>query len=361
MVPPIGRNGGGYSMKAAVLHGKCDLRYEEVPTPVPGPGQVRIAVRYTGVCGSDIPRVLGNGAHFFPLILGHEFSGVVEALGEGVVGYQAGDAVSAAPLIPCHSCEVCKRGLFAQCKKYSFVGSRQNGSWAEYVVVPQENVVKLDASIDHLAGAFMEPLTVALHGLYLMNFRPGVKTVIIGMGTIGLLALQAAKKLGAGHVTVMDIDAERLEIAKSLGADAIVNSMQPDAVNQLMALTEGSGGEMVIETAGAPAAEILALQTAAAHGSVMFIGTPSRPLTLEPSQFELINRKELTVRGSWMSYSAPFPGEEWKMAAQYLTDGSVKVQPLLDRIVGFEDAWKAFEDIRDGIVKGKVMLRAAEV
>lgn len=344
-------------MKAAVLHAPCELRYEEIPTPVPGPGEVRIAVRYTGVCGSDIPRVLGNGAHFFPLVLGHEFSGTVDALGEGVTGWQAGDAVSAAPLIPCHQCEVCQRGLFSQCRKYSFVGSRQNGSWAEYVVVPQENVVKLDASIDHLAGAFMEPLTVGLHGLYLMDFRPGVDTVIIGMGTIGLLTLQAAKKLGAGRTVVMDIDPERLELARKLGADAAVNSTDADAVAQVMELTEGRGGEMVLETAGAPAAEILALQTAAAHGSVMFVGTPSKPLTLAPAQFELINRKELTVRGSWMSYSAPFPGREWKMAAQYLTDGSVQTAPLLDRVVGLDEAWNAFQDIRDGKVKGKVMFR----
>lgn len=347
-------------MKAAVLYGKCDLRYEEMETPVPGPGQVRIAVRYTGVCGSDMPRVLGDGAHFFPLVLGHEFSGTVDAVGDGVTGFTVGDPVSAAPLVPCHTCDVCKQGLYAQCKKYSFIGSRQNGSWAEYVVAPAANVVKLPMGIDHLAGAFMEPLTVALHGLYLMNFRPGVDTVIIGMGTIGLLTLQAAKKLGAGRTVVMDIDESRLAIARELGADAAVNSMDPDAVTQVMEITEGKGGAMVLETAGAPAAEILALQVAGAHGSVMFIGTPSKPLALSPAQFELINRKELTVRGSWMSYSAPFPGLEWKMAAQYLADGSVKTEPLLDRVVGLDGAWEAFEAIRDGKVNGKVMFRVQD-
>ena len=141
-------------MKAAVLHAKDDLRYEDYPTPKPGEGQVLVRVKAAGVCGSDIPRVLGDAAHFYPIILGHEFSGEVEAVGSGVDTVSVGDRVAGVPLIPCFDCSDCQKGNYSQCGNYSFVGSRIQGGFADYVVLPQRNVVKFDKTVSFEQGAF---------------------------------------------------------------------------------------------------------------------------------------------------------------------------------------------------------------
>ncbi len=347
-------------MKAAVLHASRNLRVEDVAIPSPKAGEARIQVAFSGVCGSDMPRVLGNGARSYPLILGHEFSGIVDCVGMGVTGWNPGDTVSAAPLIPCMHCPDCQEGAYSQCKHYSFIGSRVNGSWAEYLCVPAKNLVRLPDHIDLLAGAFMEPLTVGIHGLWLMNFIPFAQTVIIGMGTIGMLTLQAAMGMGATNITVMDLDSDKLEIALQLGANHAINSGDEDAVQQILDITGGRGASQVLETAGVPEAELLALECARSHGKVMYIGTPSRAFTIHPAQFEILNRKELIVQGSWMSYSAPFPGEEWATAAVWLGDGTVRVQPLLDRIIKLESLWDAFIDVEKRFVKGKIMLEVLQ-
>ena len=121
-------------MKAAVLHAKDDLRYEEYPTPQVEKGKVLVKVKATGICGSDIPRVLGDAAHYYPIVLGHEFSGEVVETGEGVTSVKVGDRVAGVPLLPCHQCEDCQRGSYSQCKNYSFIGSRIQGSFAEYEI-----------------------------------------------------------------------------------------------------------------------------------------------------------------------------------------------------------------------------------
>ena len=189
-----------------------------------------------------------------------------------------------------------------------------------------------------------------------MDFKPLSTVAITGMGTIGLLTLQCAKIMGAKEITVFDIDDSRLEVAKELGADHVINTMNDDVSGRVKEITKGKGFEMVLETAGVPVTEMLCLEIAGAKGSVMYIGTPHKSFTIEPKQFEYMNRKELMVRGSWMSYSAPFPGKEWTMAAHYLGTGQIKVEPLLDRRISMEDMWSAFEDIDARKVSGKVIV-----
>ena len=152
-------------MKAAVLYGNEDIRYDDYPTPEAGPGMVKIWIRATGICGSDMPRVLHNRAHSYPIVLGHEFSGDVVAVGEGVTKVKPGDTVSGAPLLPCMKCDDCQKGNFSLCKHYSFIGSREQGSFAEYVVIPEKNAIPYDPSIPYEQAAMFEPSTVALHGL----------------------------------------------------------------------------------------------------------------------------------------------------------------------------------------------------
>ena len=166
-------------MKAAVVVANEDVQYLEIPEPEAKPGYVKIKVHYSGICGSDIPRVLHNGVHFYPIVLGHEFSGDVVEIGEGVTKVKAGDRVSGAPLVPCMKCEDCQKGNYSLCKHYSFIGSREQGSNADYVVVPEQNAVPFDASVPYEQGAMFEPSTVALHGLLQNDYQGGQCVAIL--------------------------------------------------------------------------------------------------------------------------------------------------------------------------------------
>ncbi len=343
-------------MKAAVLHGKNDIRYEEWEKPEISSAEVLVRVKTTGICGSDMPRVLSDAAHYYPIVLGHEFSGEVVDTGQDVSNLSIGDRIAGAPLLPCHSCIDCKQGNYAQCKSYSFIGSRESGSWAEYVKMPAINVVKLPDQVSFTQGAFFEPITVGLHGLFVMDYRGGTDVAVVGMGTIGLLTMQCARALGAKRIFAFDIDEERLAVAKEYGADFCLNTADSDFRDVIDKKTSGRGFEMVIETAGVEFTEKLSLEIASNKGKVMFIGTPSKDISLTPGEFEHINRKELTVRGSWMSYSAPYPGKEWNLAAYYLKKGLIKVDKLIDRIIPLQEIGEAFGDIEENKVKGKVLL-----
>lgn len=343
-------------MKAAILHGNADLRVEDMPDPTPEEGEVLVRVAYSGVCGSDIPRFIHNGAHFYPIVLGHEFSGEIVDVGGGVDKAVIGTKVACAPLVPIFEHPQSQRGNFALGKGYSFIGSRRQGGFADYVTMPLVNAVPLDAAVDLLAGAFMEPLTVGLHAINIMEFRPGHTTAIVGMGTIGLLLMQSAKLLGAGTIYAFDIDPAKLELAKSYGADVLVNSGDEKAIEEVIS----SGGcEFVFETAGAPAAEILALRIAAGKGRVMYVGTPHVPLTLQPPEFEEINRKELTIQGSWMNYSAPFPGWEWTFGAEVLGNNRIRLDGLVDRVIPLSQAGTIPSLLQSNSVRGKIMLQVA--
>ena len=205
-------------MKAGVVHAKNDIRWEEIDKPTVAPGKVLIKVKYTGICGSDVPRVNGDACHYYPNVLGHEFSGVVEEIGEGVTTLKPGDRVAGVPLVPCMKCEDCQKGNYSLCKHYSFIGSREFGSFAEYVVVPEKNAVKFDDSVSFEQGAFFEPATVALHGLQRCDYKGGHTVAILGGGTIGMMTMQWAKIFGAAKVVVFDIVQERLDLAARLQA-----------------------------------------------------------------------------------------------------------------------------------------------
>lgn len=345
-------------MKAAVLHGVEDLRYEEIETPKAGKGEVVIHVKATGICGSDIPRVNGTAAHYYPIVLGHEFSGIVSEVGEGVDNIKVGDRATAAPLIPCKVCDDCQKGNFSLCKHYKFIGSSLFGSFGDYVKVPAVNVVKFGDSVSFIQGAFFEPTTVALHGVKCAGYHGGETVAILGGGTVGLFTMQWAKVLGAKKIAVFDISDVRLQLAKRLGADECFNTTSPDFLQKAMDFTDGKGFGFVFETAGQNATMDMAFDLAANKASVCFIGTSSRDLKFGWKQFEKMNRKEFRLTGSWMSYSAPFPGDEWTMAAEYFSDGRLKFDDaLVYKKFDMKDAADAFRLFKiPGEVKGRLML-----
>ncbi len=347
-------------MYAGVVHGPFDIRYEKTETPKPAPGEVLVRVKYTGICGSDLPRVNGNACHFFPIILGHEFSGTIVELGEGVTDRYVGQRIAGVPLVPCMKCTDCMRGQYSLCKHYTFIGSRRNGSFAEYVALPAVNTVPIADEVSFKLGAFFEPTTVAMHGVRCAKYVPGKTVAIIGAGTIGTLTLEWCRIFGASKIVVFDYNSpEKLQRSIDLfGADAGVDTSDPDFLSKALALTDGRGYDFVFETAGSSATVKLAFKLAANAASVCMIGTPKNEVVFSVSEWELLNRREMYVTGSWMSYSAPFPGEEWTAAAHFFANGQLKLDDtMIDRIIPLSEIDRAFELFRTpGAVRGKILI-----
>ncbi len=345
-------------MKAGVLFSNEDIRYTDYEDPKVGESDVKIKIRATGLCGSDIPRVLADGAHYYPIVLGHEFCGEVAEIGAKVTSVAVGDRVTAAPLIPCFSCDNCAVGNHALCKNYTFIGSRIQGSFAEFLSVPERNVVKLDKGIPFEEGALIEPITVALHGLLHNDYKGGFDVAVIGAGTIGIFMIQWAKIMGAKTITAFDVSKERLELAKEVGADYVINSTDEDYIEKAMALTNGKGYNYVFEMVGHPSTILTTFKVAANKANVCMVGTPHSDVVFTYKEWELMNRKEFKLTGSWMSFTAPFPGKEWELTAHYLKTGEFKVHkdmvfkkyPMSE----ISDAFSLYKNPRD--VKGKVML-----
>ena len=348
-------------MKAGVVHARDDIRYEEIDKPAADAGKVVVKVKYTGICGSDIPRVNGDACHYYPNVLGHEFSGVVDEIGEGVTRVKVGDRVAGIPLIPCGKCPDCLKGNYSLCKKYSFIGSREFGSFAEYVSVPEMNVAKFDEEVSFEQGAFFEPATVALHGLRRCDYVGGKRVAILGGGTIGLFTAQWARIFGAKSVTVFDIVEERLDLAERLGVDYRIDSSKPDYMDKVNEITNGCGFDYVYEAAGNPVTMKMAFKLAANKAQLCFIGTPTKELSFTVDEWENMNRKEFTLTGSWMSYSAPFPGDEWELTAHYFKTGELKFDDsFIFKKIPLAKIDTAFEMFKTpGTVKGKILIDSA--
>lgn len=345
-------------MKAAVVCANEDVRYMDYDEPQVSAGMVKIRVKASGICGSDIPRVLHHGVHFYPIVLGHEFAGEVVEVGEGVTKVKVGDKATAAPLLPCLTCDDCQNGNYSLCKHYSFIGSRQQGSNADYVVVPECNAVPFDKSISYEQGAMFEPSTVALHGLMQNDYQGGEYVAVLGCGTIGIFTMQWAKIFGAKKVVAFDISDERLALAKRMGADEVINTTKEDYMDVAKAITGGKGYGYVFETAGQIPTMHMAFEVAGNKAHVCFIGTPHVDLTFTPKMWENMNRKEFKLTGSWMSYSAPFPGKEWELTAHYFATGQLKYDPeFVYKKIPMSQAQEAFQMFKTpGLVKGRILL-----
>ncbi|MFJ7513194.1 galactitol-1-phosphate 5-dehydrogenase [Peribacillus simplex] len=331
-------------MKALVLDSKETFTVKEIEKPDFSEEQVLVRVSYVGVCGSDLARYFEGKVHNYPIVLGHEFSGVVERVGGQVRAVKEGDRVAIAPLVPCSECENCERGKPALCEHYSFVGSRQQGAMAEYVAVDEKNVLVLPDEVSIEEAALIEPLTVAIHGIERIQFNAGAEVVVFGAGTIGVMTLLALKARGAGNVTVVDINDEKLKMAREVGADFTINSKR---VNLTDYFSNHSRPEVVIETAGVSQTQVQSIEIVEKLGKVVYVGTATREVVFPPKVFERILRGEIEITGSWMSYSVPFPGFEWKAALQYIKDGVIDVKPLINGVYRLEDKETPFLKMRD--------------
>lgn len=331
-------------MKALVAYGPSDLRLEKIAMPEVKADEVLIQVKACGICGSDLPRALQGAVHRYPIVFGHEFSGCVAAVGSQVTQWKDGDRVTAAPLLPCGTCRYCRMGRPAMCEAYDFIGSRRQGAFAEYIAVKAVNVIPLAPTTSYLAGAMIEPISVALHGVGRVPVQPGATVAVFGAGTIGLLTLQCLKAIGAGKVYVVDVVDAKLAMAEQLGADLTVNALTCDPV-QFMA--DHGRPSAVFETAGTPVTQRQSIEAVEKLGKVSFIGTATKDFLLPPHSFEKILRGELEVTGSWMSYSAPYPGYEWPAVALLLEQKKIKAEPLITHTFKLEEGLTAFQTMAD--------------
>jgi L-iditol 2-dehydrogenase len=330
-------------MTAAVLHAPADLRYEEVPIPEIGSGDILLQVKAAGNCGSDLVRIMVEGTYHFPCIPGHEVAGEVAAIGGDVKEVKEGDRVTVAPLIPCHKCEWCKQGQYNLCEDYDYIGSRSDGAFAEYVKVPAENAMRLPDNVDFEDGSMTDPTAVALHAINRAGgIRAGQSVLVLGAGPIGMLASQWAKILGAETVLVSDIVQQKLEIMKKLGIDITINAETEDVVDITMTVTNGTGADVVIEVAGSLETHLQSLLAARKRGKVIHIGRAYSDMLIPDEIFTQIFRKELNVYGAVNSNFSPYDNE-WKNALHYLSNGGLKTKPLITHRLQLPEIFETFK------------------
>lgn len=322
------------------------MKLMEVPKPVPGEDEVLIRVGAAGVCGSDIHRFFDPDHRWDTLVLGHEFAGTIEKIGSGISDLAMGTAVAVAPLVPCHKCDNCLRGWYSQCDRYSFIGSRRNGAFAEYVSVPARNLVLLPKGLSLERAALLEPITVVLHPLMALSNQLGIleTVVVIGLGTIGLLAVQVLKWMGARTIVVTDVLQEKVDLAVAMGATVGVNAGD----TELHTVMDGLGGaQIVFEASGTGAGKKAGIRAAGSRGVVLLVGTSPRDVTIDGAILERVSRKEISLIGSWMNYSAPWPGNEWTTAAWLLEKGFIDDTSLVTHRIPLSAGAGAFDMIRD--------------
>jgi L-iditol 2-dehydrogenase len=314
-------------MKAVVLENKGVMAYQDAPTPTPRPGYVRLQVRAASICGSDIKRFV-SGHRLYPLILGHEVAGVIDSVGEGVSAGLIGRHTAVIPLLPCFACEQCQRGYYSACHSYSFIGSRVHGGFADYLELPERNALIVPDDLPFEYAALIEPSTVARHMLALGDFQAGQTAVALGAGSIGLMIVQWLRCLGASLIICTDVSDANLDAAQQLGAHVTLNPREVDVVAEVRRLT-GDGVDITLEAAGVPSALWQSVPITRPRGKIICGGNQPLDQTLPLTFIEELMRRELSLIGCFMSYSAPFPGHEWTDTVAALRDGQLDMAAMI--------------------------------
>jgi len=284
-------------MKAAVFHAQEDLRIEDVAEPSPGPGQVKLRNAYAGICGSDLhvyytPEAAGLDFEHphpvtgstLPQILGHEFSGTVVELGEGVDGVSVGDRVAVWPIYYCGECPACRRGLYNVCQKIGFHGlSSDGGGMAEFTTVDAAKLHVLPENVDLRLGALVEPMSVAWHAVSRSGVDAGGSALIAGAGPIGIGVWFALKARGIENVLVSEPSADRRAIIAALGA-TVVDPVNEDLAAAVSSVSGGDGVDVAFDAAGAEPAVTSALASLVPGGRVVVVAIHERPMQFLPTQ-----------------------------------------------------------------------------
>lgn len=333
-------------MKQAELRAPLDVRLIESSRPKPGPEEILVAVARVGICGSDLHAY--HGRHPFiqlPVVPGHEFAGTVAEVGANVRGFVPGQRVTVEPSLVCGVCYNCKQGRYNICERLRVIGCQTTGAMGEYLAVPAAKVLPLPDGMTWDQAALLEPLAVAVHAVRIARFRPGAKVLILGAGTIGLMALQAAKSLGAGRAMITDLIQDRLDLATELGADYTVN---PKTTALALALEQAFGPEradVIFECVGIAATARDAIRVARKGTRIVVAGVYDEEV---PVNLGLVQDRELELVGTLM-----YANEDFPTAIELVHSGKVRVEPLITHRFPLKEGARAFAvaDGRQGALK----------
>ncbi len=341
-------------MKAVLIERPHEVAYVELDTPTAGPGEVVVRSHAAGVCRTDLEMLHGGLTDprwvRFPLVPGHEWSGTVTELGDGVDDLTVGTRVVCEGIVPCNRCRRCREGKTQLCVSYDQIGFTRAGGYGEYVCVPRHVVHVLPDAVSFSAGVLVEPASCVFGGFERGRPRPGETIGVVGIGTLGSLALTLARLFSPGALVAYGVRATELEFAASLGADATVHVADVDPVAATQRLL-GEGLDLVLETAGSVAAVELATRLVRPGGRVVLLGIAGEGHLLELPADRIVFG-DMAVIGSF-SYST----SEWSRVVALLEQGLVDLDPIVthrfpaDR---FEDAFAQMDD-RESLV-AKVLL-----
>lgn len=310
-------------MKALVYYGPEDMRWQEVADVKPSKGEVLVKVKAVGICGSDVHGYLGiTGRRTPPMIMGHEFSGVVEAVGEAVENVRTGDKVAPYPVVFCGQCAYCLSGAVHIClHKRAFGVLDCDGAMAEHIAVPAKLLFKLADAVSFPVGSMIEPMAVSYRGVNSSGDISGKNILIVGAGTIGLLALAIVKMRNPAKVFVSDLSDHRLSVAKAMGADFALNPSSGDIADLIKAETNGLGVDVAFEAVGATPTVQQAMASLKIGGTAVWIGNSAKMININMQ--EIVTR-ELKVVGTFL-----YTLEEFKSVVDLLNQGKLNVEPMI--------------------------------
>ncbi|MGD8882299.1 MAG: alcohol dehydrogenase catalytic domain-containing protein [Desulfobacterales bacterium] len=328
-------------MKAIVKYdekaGSVDLR--EMPEPIPGSDEVKVQIKATGLCYSDVSimqnKYVGRKPVPIPLILGHEGAGIITEIGKEVKNYAVGDRVGIMPIEGCGCCDDCISGDQNMCMSWCHIGLTCHGTFAEYIVVPAAKVHKIPDDVSFVAAACLEPIGLTARTIETVKPLLGDTIAIVGPGSLGLLHLQAFKAAGASKIIMIGIDKdiERFKIAETLGATDIVNGSREDVVSRVYEITGGKGVDIAVETANSPIATRLAIDVAGNRGRVALFGLYPEA-TISPLK---IARSGLTIIGD-----AAQIDRHYQRALRWVASGVFQMAPLISVRYKFDEFESAF-------------------
>ncbi|BAL91332.1 putative alcohol dehydrogenase [Actinoplanes missouriensis 431] len=337
-------------MKVVRFHAPGDVRFEDVPEPEAGPGEVKIRVRNCSTCGTDV-KISKFGHHHIhpPRVMGHEIAGEVVAVGDGVEGWQPGDRVQVIAAIPCGECAECRRGRMTVCPNQVSMGYHFEGGFAQFMVVPTE-VLKVDGlnripdGVSFAEASVAEPLACALNAQNLARVGEGDDVVVIGSGPIGCLHVRLARARGAARVFLVELNRERLDMAANLvKPDAAICAGEVDPVEEVRKLTDGRGADVIITAAASGKAQEQAIEMAARQGRISFFGGLPKDNPTITCDSNLVHYRELMIIGA--NGSSPSHNKE---ALQLVATGAVPVADLITHRLPLEGAIDAFGIVARG-------------
>lgn len=337
-------------MKVARFYAPGDVRIEDAPEPQAGPGEVKIRVRNCSTCGTDL-KIYRYGHHRIdpPRVMGHEIAGEVVDVGDGVVGWSAGDRVQVIAAIPCGQCAECRRGRMTVCPNQTSMGYQYDGGFAEYMVVPArvlavDGLNRIPDGVGFDEASVAEPLACVLNGQELARVGEGDDVVVVGSGPIGCLHVRLARSRGAGRVFLVELNRERLERAAALVApDEAVSAEDGDVVEQILKLTDGRGADVAITAAASGKAQEQALRYAARQGRISFFGGLPQDAPTIICDSNLVHYRELTIVGA--NGSSPAHNAR---ALDLIATGAVPVEDLITHRLPLDGVLEALDTVARG-------------